>query len=449
MKKWLATLLIALAAPPAVAQDSKELVLNQQPFAVCSAFWPNLHHVLWAEAWARRPPSEETAAGTLPEPLFAELTVEERRAWDAAVSYYDEEVADLHPLFEMRSIRKAMIAAGADLPATGLEPAHRDVLIAAAPVYRKYWWPAHDDANRRWIVDPMSKVASLTPAVPERLAHLYGMPWFTSGVRVDVVRVANREGAFTSIDPAPAHITISSSAPAIQGWMAAEVLFHESSHALALPLMEEFAAELRTERKVSRHLWHVALFYLTGEVVRQALAERGIAYEPYLYKTGLLERAWPELKAPIETHWKRYVNGEVPRDVAIRNVVRALNGADMPLGAYFTDIIFRWRLWDVAAILVLALRAAFSSRPGLNWRSLLVVVLVTAILALTVRVLTHSAANVLLHALAASFALVAARGLASNMAARSRLVRVVFAVIAAALGYAAGRGLASVTIRPF
>lgn len=447
MKNRLACFLIALAVPSLTAQDPRELVLDQQPFAVYSAFWPNLHHVLWAEAWARRPPSQETAAGALPEPLTAPLTAEERRAWDAALAYYDEEIADLHPLFEMRSIRKAMIAAGSDLSATkGLNPTHRDVLTAAAPVYRRYWWPAHDAANRAWLVDSMSKVSSLTPGVPERLSRLYDTPWFTSVVRVDVVRVANREGAFTSIDPAPAHITISSSAPALRGWMAAEVLFHEASHALALPLMADVAAELRTQRKVSRHLWHVALFYLTGEVMRQALAERGIPYEPYLYKTGLFERAWPELRAPIETHWKPYVNGEAPRDVAIRNVVSALRGSDMSVGAYFTDVIFRWGLADIAAILALALWTAFASRPVVNRSSVVVLVLVTAFLALTVRMLTHTAANVLLHAVATGFSMVAARGLVSSLPARSRMLRVVSAVVGAPLGYAAGRGLAIMAV---
>ena len=441
MKKWVASLLIVLATPNLIAQDTKELVLDQPPFAVYSAFWPNFHHFLWAEAWARRPASEEKAAGALPEPLSANLTAEERRAWDAAVSYYDEEIADLHPLFEMRSIRKAMIAAGTDLSATGLEPAHREVLVAAAPVYRKYWWPAHDTANRTWLVDPLSKVASLTPAVPERLARLYGVPWFTSAIRVDVVRVATREGAFTSIDPPPAHITISSSAPANQEWMAAEIIFHESSHALALPLMDVFAAELRTQRKVSRHLWHVALFYLTGEVVRQALAQRGIAYEPYMYNTGLFDRAWPELRVPIETHWKPYVNGEVPRDVAVRNVVRAVDDAHMSAGDYFTDIVFSRRLGNVAAILVLAFWAAFSSRPIRNPRALLVLLLLTAFLALTVRTLTHPPANILLHVLATGLSLGVTGALVSRVPGRLRMVRVVVAVLAATLGYAAGRGL--------
>lgn len=442
MKRCFTTFLIVLATPGLIAQGSKELVRTQPPFAVHSAFWPNLHHVLWAEAWARRPPSEESAAGALPEPLVtAHLTADERRAWDAAVSYYDEEIADLHPLFEMRSIRKAMIAAGTDISATGLEPAHHEVLLRAAPVYRKHWWPAHDSANRTWVVDSLSKVAELTPDVPERLARLYGVPWFTSAVRVDVVRVANREGAFTSIDPAPAHITISSSAPNGQQWSAAEILFHESSHALVFPLMDAFAAELRTQRKVSRQLWHVALFYLTGEVVRQALAERRIAYEPYLYNTGLFDRAWPELRAPIESHWKPYVNGEVPRDAAIRNVVSAIEGADMSVGDYFTDVFFSWRLGDVAAILVLALWVAYSSRPIRNPRALLVFLVVTVFLALAVGTLTHTVANVLLHAVATGLSLGVAAALVSSVAARSRMIRVALAVIAATLGYVAGRGL--------
>jgi hypothetical protein len=397
-------------------------VLTQPPFAVHSAFWPNLHHLLWAEAWARRPPSEESAAGTLPEPLVTtHLAADERRAWDAAVSYYDQEIADLHPLFEMRSMRKAMIAAGVDLSATGLEPAHHEVLLRAAPVYRKHWWPAHDSKNRTWVADSLSRVAELTPLVPNRLARLYGVPWFKSGVRVDVVRVANREGAFTSIDPGPAHVTISSSAPNGQQWMAAEILFHESSHALVFPLMDDFAAELRTQRKVSRQLWHVALFYLTGEVVQQALAERGIAYEPYLYKTGLFDRAWPELKPPIESYWKPYVNGDVPRDVAISNVVRAIEGADMRVADYFTDLLFSWRVMDVIAIVALALWVAFCARPFRIPRTLLLFLIVTTFLTLTVRTLTHPAFNVLTHALSASLSLALTGAVVSQVSARFRM----------------------------
>jgi hypothetical protein len=324
---------LAFGAPIVPAQQARELALEQHPFRLYSAFWPNLHHVLWAEAWARRPSTEEKAAAALPEPLTGNLSATERRAWEAAVSYYDAEIADLHLLFEMGQIRKLIITAQDELPASGLAPAHRQVLAAAGPVYRKYWWPAHDRANRAWIQETMSKVSSLSPAVPDRLVRLYGTPWFTKSLRVDVVRVGAREGAYASNQPEPGHITISSSKAAIEGWMAAEVLFHEASHMLVRPFIEAFSAELRAQGKLTAgggtpsrnaELWHVALFYTTGDVVRRVLAERGIAYEPYLYKTGLFDRAWPQFKTPIETHWKGHLNGELSREEAVKRIVTAI-----------------------------------------------------------------------------------------------------------------------------
>lgn len=324
MKLLLIAVTLMLATPAISAQDTSEVALEQHPFRLYSAFWPNLHHTLWAEAWARRASSNERSARWLPEPLTANLSAEERAAWDAAVSYYDREMADLHPLFEMGPIRKVLIAVKDELPMTGLEPAHRQALAAAAPVYRKHWWKDHDRANRAWIKDTMLKVASLSPAVPDRLARLYGTPWFTQIIRVDVVRVASREGALTAIDPAPAHITISSASPVISDWMAAEVLFHEASHALVRPILQAFAAELRAQGKNVRDLWHVSLFYMTGEVVRQALTSRAPAYEPYMYKTGLFDRAWPQFREPVETYWKGYINGEMSRDEAIKKIVASI-----------------------------------------------------------------------------------------------------------------------------
>jgi hypothetical protein len=326
MTKVLLCVSVTLAVPAAVFQSASDLVVVQAPFAIHSAFWPNLSNVLWAEAWAKRPASKEPSpAGVLPEPLSGDLTPDERAAWDAAVKYYDAEIADLHPLFEMGPIRKALLSAAAEPPAQGLAAEHRRVLIGAAVVYRRHWWAGHDFANRQWIADPLSKVASLSPAVPDRLAKLYGTPWFTQQVRVDVVRVTSREGAFTSIDPAPAHITIASGNPNMTGWLAAEVLFHEASHALALPLVQAFGAEQKAQGKLAaRDLWHVALFYLTGEVVRQTLAARNISFEPYLYKTGLFDRAWPQYRSAIETHWRPYVDGKVSRGDAVRNVVTAI-----------------------------------------------------------------------------------------------------------------------------
>lgn len=106
--------------------------------------------------------------------------------------------------------------------------------------------------------------------------------------------------------------------------MGAEIVFHESSHVLVGPIVEAFSAELRAQGKNAHDLWHVALFCLTGDVVRQALRVRGIDYEPYICKTGLFDRAWPQFKAPIETYWRAYVNDGMSRDEAIKRIVTAI-----------------------------------------------------------------------------------------------------------------------------
>ena len=107
---------------------------------------------------------------------------------------------------------------------------------------------------------------------------------------------------------------------------------HEASHLLFLPMVKMFGAELQAQGKIRKGpietsnalVWHAALFYSTGEVVRQALQARGISYVPYVYKTGMFEREWPHFRAPIETHWKAFVDGTLPRDEAIKRIVAEL-----------------------------------------------------------------------------------------------------------------------------
>ena len=122
MTRSVALVSLALVVSTIGARQPSEPFLVQPPFALHSAFWPNLHQALWAES------------GRLAPPLGGNLSSEERRAWDAAVASSKEVVADLHPLFELGPIRKVMISATSELPAEGLKPAHRDALTKAAAV---------------------------------------------------------------------------------------------------------------------------------------------------------------------------------------------------------------------------------------------------------------------------------------------------------------------------
>lgn len=292
-----------------------------------SAFWPNLHHTLYVAAWDRRAAGgtgRRRLAGTFPEPLTATLTPEEHAAWDAAVAYYDRELASLDLLFSNRmagSIRRAMIAAGETLGGT-LEAAHREALEAAAPVYRKYWWPMHDRANRAWIGDVAPRTKEVANEVTTRLAALYQTPWFTEPVRVDIVRAGNWQGAYTM--NRPTHATIASGDTDAAGWNGVDVVFHEVSHTLILRIQEMIDTEARATGKQPGTLWHAVQFVMTGEVVREVLAARKVDFVPYAYRTGLLDRAWGAFKGPIEREWMPYINGKITLEDAIKRLVAAI-----------------------------------------------------------------------------------------------------------------------------
>ena len=281
----------------------------------------NLHHVLYAAAWARRTDRTRSLAGELPAPLEARMTGEERAAWGAAVDYYDKHIAsrDLLRARGMEELKAALVAGNLGSDAVG--PELRAVLESAMPVYRRYFWPDHDRANRTWIAATRDRMTQVAPEVIARLERLYGVKWFASPVRADVVWVANAEGAYTTDGP-PAHATISIET---KEWASVEIVFHEFSHVLVLPLERRLADALGDRIRNHRVLWHAIQFYLTGAAVQEVLKARGISYTPF--SEDLFNRAWPQYRKPVEANWGPYVQGKVSLDEAIAGTVKMLEGA--------------------------------------------------------------------------------------------------------------------------
>jgi hypothetical protein len=307
----------------AAAPSGRDVVAEVASLQFHSAFWPNLHHTLYVAAWDRRA-SGRRLAGTFPEPLTGDLTPDERAAWEAAVAYYDRELASLDLLFSNRlagSVRRAMIEAGGT-PGGNLEAAHREALGAAAPVYRKYWWPIHDRANRAWIADVAPLTKEIAKEVTARLASLYQTPWFTEPVRVDIVRAGNWQGAYTL--NRPTHVTIASGDSDASGWNGVDVVFHEVSHTLILRIQHLIEAEARAAGKQPGTLWHALQFVMTGEVVREALAARKVDFTSYVYRTGLIDRAWGTFRQPLEREWMPYIQGKISLEEAIKRLVAAV-----------------------------------------------------------------------------------------------------------------------------
>ena len=315
-----------LAGQPAAAEQGKrsERVASLAHVEFHSSFWVNLHHTLYAAAWARRPETAGTRplAGRLPAPLTAAWQASEEAIWNDAVDFYDRELASLdivrHPL--MRAINDALATGRIDEPRIPMPV--RAVLGRAAAVYLPHLWPEQDRANRAWIGATLTRLRTVAGETIEELERLYDVGWFMSPVRVDVVWVGARDGAYTTL--APTHAVISSSDARHTDWTSVEVVFHEVTHALVLPLQRELLKGLGDAAREHPAVSHVVQFQLTGAALQRVLRARGIDYSPYLYSTGLFERRWRDYRPTLETTWPLYVDGKITRAEAVRRTAAAL-----------------------------------------------------------------------------------------------------------------------------
>lgn len=345
-----------LASPGVEARTQTNYTETQLPvFELHSGFWINLHHTLYQEARQRKAATSRDAGATksataVPKNVLVGkgLTGAEQKAWDDAVAFYAENYADKDLLFTTELIQlKDQLGDFEDCDElsgrkrkfcdAGLPANLTQVLEAAAPAYRKYLWPEHDKANRRWILQVAPLVREQGVGLSERLADIYQTRWPQGKIRVDVVAYANWAGAYTTVDPL--RVTISSLDSRNQGPQALEVLFHEGSHGIAEPVQRAIIRECRQRDKpIPRDLWHALVFYTTGEVIRTVLTsssasakgvERGDdapanSYNTYAFREGLYQRGWKNYLELLQRFWQPYLDGKATFDDAIARMVSSL-----------------------------------------------------------------------------------------------------------------------------
>jgi hypothetical protein len=320
-------------------------------FEFHSGFWVNLHHFLYLQARLMNgnTSSADNARGAAPpdEPPVSliDFSMEEIKAWRAAVAFYAKDLArrDLLLNGDMETInnRLSEMEACADLQGkasppcrSGLQTDLVDALDRASPVYRAHWWTEQDRTNREWIARVAPMVQQMGLGLSAQLADVYQRPWPASRLRVDVVWYGGPYGAYTSLGPT--HVTLSSHDVRNQGIYGFEVLFHEGSHALAGAVNEAIAREFRTRDKpIPRDLWHALLFYTTGELVRRDLAYGTMTlttlqgtdpsnYQPYAARFGLYSGSWDSFRGMLDLYWRPYLEGRVSFDTAVARLAAAL-----------------------------------------------------------------------------------------------------------------------------
>ena len=331
-------------------QQSSAIESPLPVFELHSGFWVNLHHFLYLQARIMNGSSSSTSTprGVAPpdDPPVSliDFPAEEIKAWRAAVAFYSKDLArrDLLINGEMETInnRLAEMESCTDLQGktsnackSGLPADLVDALDHAAPVYRAHWWAEHDRANREWIAQVAPMVQQMGLQLSAQLSEVYQRPWPSGRLRVDVVWYGGPSGAYTTFNPV--HVTISSHDLRNQGIYGFEVLFHESSHALASAVNEAIAAEFRNRDKpIPRDLWHALLFYTTGELVRRDLAYGTMTlsalqgtdpsnYQPYAARFGLYTGGWDRFRAMLDLYWRPYLEGRVSFDTAIARMAAA------------------------------------------------------------------------------------------------------------------------------
>ncbi|HVR44234.1 MAG TPA: hypothetical protein VMS56_12410 [Thermoanaerobaculia bacterium] len=301
------------AAEPAAPGGSRSSI-QVGTFRLQSNFWVNLHQRLVHAARFKSAAPEG-------------LTAAESAIWSAAVDGYEELLGRRSPIFdaELISINASLSAAKTPQLPDGIPEPVAAALGKARPVYEKDQWVKDDRANRFWMALAEPMLASAGSELIEAHEKAYGIP-FPKRIVVDVASHAWQFGAYTVGDRLSAHSVVSSRDPGYQGISALESLMHEASHAIVGTRQGAIGGDLAraaTELDVEPrgNLWHAILFYTSGELTRRALAERGVSdYVPYVYR-GMFERGFRGFQQPLEAHWRAYLDGEIPREEAIRRIL--------------------------------------------------------------------------------------------------------------------------------
>lgn len=291
-----------------------------------SGFWINLHHFLYRQAQPQKGPRSLVLFGADTDEL-QHLSPAERESWNAAVAYYAGSIAKRDLLFDdgLITIKDKLEDEEASLDLANVQIATelKAVLLSAAPIYRKHWWPRHDAENRAWIAQLEPLVKQYGPTLSTKMVSVYGQPWPQYPVRVDAVAYANWAGAYTTVHPT--RPTISTTDLGNQGTAALEILFHETSHGMVDKLMDAIQKAEASHRGFhSGSIWHAILFYTAGELV----AEQIPGYVPYADKNGLWARAWPAPdRSLIEKDWQPHLNGSVEIQQPLSKLVEDLAAA--------------------------------------------------------------------------------------------------------------------------
>jgi hypothetical protein len=309
------------AAPPArqVSPAADRAVAETERFAFYSRFDFNLHDRL--RTWS----VENVRSG---EDCITRLPAADRERWNRAVDRFDEILAQGRVELRVRyALFDPSLALDENLGA--VPPEYLAALAGGAAAYRACFWAEDDRTNRAWIAALVPLLHRAEAVMASRIAAAHASEWPGEKLVVDVVPYVNFGGGSTVVFPH--HVLISSTQPGYDGYGGLELVFHEGSHTFVSPRSDGSIAALAAAAEargveLPRDLWHAILFLTAGHVTRRTVRELwNDEYEPYMNSQGVLDRAWPEMRAPLEAHWIPYLDGQTTLREASEALVAVLS----------------------------------------------------------------------------------------------------------------------------
>jgi len=296
-------------------------------------FWLNLHHFLYVLGRAENKTRDSSRAAVSSAPADQQqgmglLTVKEQALWKDAVQQYAAGLSKKDLIFDdpLPAITIALARArnAKSLAGAGVDSSIAELLVRAAPVYRKAWWSRHRAANKAWRADIQSLVKRYGVPVLTLITNAYHMEWSAQGYDVHISAYCNWAGAYSTTGNL---LVLSSLSEANHGTTGLETVFHEGMHQWD----ELIDAALRqhgpqAEKRVLDKLSHALIFFTAGEAVRRVIPE----HIPYADKSGVWQRGMTRERDALNEVWKPYLDGRGTRDEAFAELIRRLSGEQSP-----------------------------------------------------------------------------------------------------------------------
>jgi hypothetical protein len=294
-------------------------------------FWLNLHHFLYVLGRAENKTRDSSRAAVSGAPAdqqqgMALLKPHEQALWKDAVRQYAAGPSKRDLVFDddLSAITVALARARNAKSLAGVDPSIAELLMRAAPVYRKAWWSRHRAANKAWRADIQSLVKKHGVPVLSFITNAYHMEWSARGYDVHISAYCNWAGAYSTTGNL---LVVSSLYEANHGTNGLETVFHEGMHQwddLVDVALKQHGS--RAEKRVPDKLSHALIFFTAGEAVRRVIPE----HIPYADKSGVWQRGMTRERDVLNEIWKPYLDGRGTRDEALAELIKRLNSEQSP-----------------------------------------------------------------------------------------------------------------------